>query len=133
MNGAHSGTFFLHHPLGPWGGANRSNIIKFQLLIQFQIFLNQTLCVFSQMKDIKHIRHDFHLVTWVMPHGSDFWGTGGLGGQHICFSKFNQICCVSDSHEWQMQQHNFLVLAPWGTWEWPKGQILNKEIDSHSQ
>ena len=30
------------------------------------------LCVFSQMKDIKHIRRDFHLVTWVMPQGRDF-------------------------------------------------------------
>ena len=45
--------FFGPH-LGPWGGAKRSNIIKFQLLLQFQIFFNQTLCVFSQMKDIKH-------------------------------------------------------------------------------
>ena len=35
-------------PLGPWGGAKRSNIIKSQLLSQFQRFLNQTLCVFSQ-------------------------------------------------------------------------------------
>ena len=31
-------------PLGPWGGAKRLNIIKFQLQSQFQRFLNQTLC-----------------------------------------------------------------------------------------
>ena len=43
------------HPLGPWGGAKRSNIIKSELKGQFQRFLNQTLCIFSQMKDIKHI------------------------------------------------------------------------------
>ena len=42
--------------LGPWGGAKRSNIIKSQLQSQFQTFLNQSLCVFAQMKDIKHIR-----------------------------------------------------------------------------
>ena len=36
------------------------NIIKFQLQSQFQRFLNQTLCVYSQMKDIKHIRRDFY-------------------------------------------------------------------------
>ena len=33
------------------------------------------------MKDIKHIRRDFHLVAWVMPQGSELgvpWG--GLGG-----------------------------------------------------
>ena len=45
MNGTCNGTLFLVH--GLWGGAKRSNIIKFQLLSQFQIFLNQTLCVFS--------------------------------------------------------------------------------------
>ena len=43
----------------PWGGAKRSNIIKFQLQSQFQRFFNQTLCVFSHMKDIKHIGWDF--------------------------------------------------------------------------
>ena len=32
----------------------------------------QTLCVFSQMKDTKHIRWDFHSVAWVMPQGWDF-------------------------------------------------------------
>ena len=56
------------------------NIIKFQLLSQFQGFLNQTLCVFSQMKDIKHIRRDIHLA-WVMPQGWDLgvpWGVGGV-------------------------------------------------------
>ena len=31
------------------------------------------------MKDIKHIRRDFHSITWVMPKGSDLrvpWGVG---------------------------------------------------------
>ena len=56
------------------------NIIKFQLQIQFQRFLNQTLRVFSQMKDVKHIRRDFHLATWVMPQGWDLGYRGGLGG-----------------------------------------------------
>ena len=61
MNGTCKRTiFWVLAPLGPWGGAKRSNIIKSQLLSQFQRFLNQTLCVFSQMKDIKHIRRVFH-------------------------------------------------------------------------
>ena len=42
-------------PRQPWGGAKRSNIIKFQLQRQLQRFLNLTLCIFSQMKDIKHM------------------------------------------------------------------------------
>ena len=55
------------------------NIIKFQLQSQFQRFFNQTLCVFSHMKDIKHIRRDFHLAAWVMPHGWDLGVPRGLG------------------------------------------------------
>ena len=80
---AHATAQFFGSPtLGPWGGAKRSNIIKSQSQNQFQRFLNQTVCVFSQMKDIKHIRGDFHSVAWVMPQGRDLgvpWGEGGLG------------------------------------------------------
>ena len=115
MNGARNGTFFWPCPLGPWGGAKRSNIIKFQLLSQFQIFLNPTLCVFSQMKDIKHIRQDFHSVSWVMPHGSDLRGYKGAWGlKKIFFLEFNQIRCVSNSHEWHMQRHKYFGPFPLG-------------------
>ena len=68
------------------------NIIKFQLQSQFQRFFNQTLCVFSHMKDIKHIRRDFHLVAWVMPQGSDLripWGGGVWGGGGVNFFFLN--------------------------------------------
>ena len=44
----------------------RSNIIK----LQFPRFLYQTLCVFSLIKDIKHIERDFHYVA--------LEGAGGL-------------------------------------------------------
>ena len=69
--------FFWPSPLGTWGGVKRSNIIKFQLHSQFQRFLYQTLCVFPQMKDIKHIKHDFYYFVCVMPQGL---GTGGAQG-----------------------------------------------------
>ena len=91
MNGVCNGTiFFWPHPLGSWGRAKRSNI-KFQLQSQFQRFLNQTLRVFSQMKDIKHIRQDFHLVAWVMPQGQG-WDLGGWGGGGVkkLFSEIQQ-------------------------------------------
>ena len=67
--------FFVPSPLGIWGGAKRSDIFKFQLQSQFQRFLNQTVCVFSQMKDIKHIRRNFHLAAWLCPRGG-IWGLG---------------------------------------------------------
>ena len=138
MNGVCNGTFFFCP--APWGpgegpkGQISLNIIKFQLLSQFQKFLNQTLCVFSQMKDIKHIRRDFHLAAWVMPQGWDLgvpWG--GCGVKKFFFPKINQIWCVSCLHEWHIQRHRFfLVPAPWGPGEGPKGQIslnLNYKVN----
>ena len=46
--------FFRPHPQG-----QRSNM-KFQLQSQFQRFLYQSLCVFSQIIDIKHIEQNFN-------------------------------------------------------------------------
>ena len=62
--------FFGPAPWGPGEGPKGQislNVIKFQLQSQFERFFDQTLCVFSHMKDIKHIRRDFHLAAWVMP------------------------------------------------------------------
>ena len=84
----HRRHFWGPHPLGPWGGAKRSNIIESELKGQFQRFLNQTLCIFSQMKDIKHIGWDFHSAAWVMARRWDLgvpWGGGGLGGSNFFF------------------------------------------------
>ena len=77
--------FFGPHSLGPWGGTKRSNIIKSQSQSQFQSFLDQTLCVLSQLKDIKHIRWDFHFIAWVMPQGWDWGVPWGLGVQKLFF------------------------------------------------
>ena len=62
------------------GLGQRSNIIKFRLPCHFQRYLYQTLCLFSQMKDTKHIRRDFDSVAWVMPQGWDFGALGCPGG-----------------------------------------------------
>ena len=105
MNGTCNGTiFFGPSPLGPWGGAKRSNIIKSELQSQFQRHLNQTLCIFSQMKDILYIRPDFHSATWVMPRGGTWGYRRGMENPKLFFLKFNQIWCVSYLHEWQGAQ-----------------------------
>ena len=39
------------------------------------------------------------------------------------WTKFNQIWCVSYSHEWGVQQQMLFCLAPWGPGEGSKGQI----------
>ena len=119
--------FFGPAPWGPGEGPKGQislNIIKFKLLSQFQRFLNQTLCVFSQMKDIKHIRRDFHLAAWVMPQGWDLgvpWGV--VGSKYFFFPKINQIWCVSYLHELHMQRHNFLGPQPPGALG--RGQKIN--------
>ena len=70
---------------GDLGWGQRLNIIRLRLPCQFQRFLYQTLCVFSRMKDTKHIRRDFYSVTWVMPQGWDF-GALGVPRGSIFFS-----------------------------------------------
>ena len=89
-----------HIFFGPvrWGpgegpkGQILSNIIKFQLQSQFQRFFNQTLCIFSHMKYIKHVRRGFHLVAWVMPPGVGVpWG--GLRGQFFFFEIQPDLVC----------------------------------------
>ena len=85
------------------------------------------------MKDIKHIRRNFHLAAWVMPQGWDLgvpWGV--VGSKKFFFSKFNQIWCVSNFHEWHMQRHHFLGPRLWDPGEGPKGQIslnLNYKVN----
>ena len=59
-----------------WGGVKRSNIILFQLQSQFQRFLYQSLCMFSQIKDIKHIKQDFLVCSLRL---APDLGLGGLG------------------------------------------------------
>ena len=42
--------------------------------------LHQALCAFLQIKDRKHIEHNFHSVAGVMPQG---WDLGVLVGQKL--------------------------------------------------
>ena len=81
------------------GEAKRSNIIKFQLPCQFQRLLYQTLCVFSQMKDTKHIRLDFHSVTWVMPLGSDLGVLGVPRGSKKMIFKHGHVAYQIDGDD----------------------------------
>ena len=57
--------------------------------------------------------------------GWDLGYRGGLGVKNFFFPKFNQILCVSYSHEWHMHRHNFLgpPPPPLGPWEGSKGQL----------
>ena len=58
-----------------------SNIILFQLQSQFQrFFLYQSLCVFSQIKDIKHIKQVFLFCSLCLASELGLKGVGALGG-----------------------------------------------------
>ena len=43
-----------------------------------KIFIPNSLCVFSQIKDRKNIEQIFHFVARVMPQGGDLWVLGGV-------------------------------------------------------
>ena len=62
--------------LGRTGDLGARSKGQISLTCQFQRFLYQTLCVFTQIKDRKHIEQNFHSVAKVMPRG----GTAGCWG-----------------------------------------------------
>ena len=66
-------TFSSKGQTGDLGARSKSQI---SLTCQFQRFLYQTLCVFSQIQDRKHIEQYFQSVAKVMPRV----GTAGAGG-----------------------------------------------------
>ena len=76
------------------------------------------------MKGIKYISWDFHSAAWVMPRGGTWGYRGGLEGIFF-FQKFNQIWCVSYSHEWHMHRHNFGSLTPGALGRGQKFNFLN--------
>ena len=58
-----------------------------------------------------------------MPRGGT-WGYCGGWGSNFFFPKFNQIWCVSYSHEWHMHRLNFLGPRPLGPWGGVKNLIF---------
>ena len=85
MNGARNiKKCFGPAPWGPGEGSKGQISFNFNYKVNFKDFLFQTLCVFSQMKDTKHIRRDLHSVAWVMSQGWDF---GALGCAQVIKKK----------------------------------------------
>ena len=85
MNGARNVNFFLAPPPRALG---RGQEVKYHLISitkSISKIFFQTLCVFSQMKDTKHIRRDFYSVAWVMPQGWDFEALGVPRGSKSFF------------------------------------------------
>ena len=69
-----SNIFILGSNWWPWDKVKRSNIINMSIS---KICIPNSLCVFSQIKDRKHIEQNFSSVARVMPRG----GTCGCWGE----------------------------------------------------
>ena len=77
--------FFGPAPWGPGEGSKGQISFNFNYKVNFKDFYTK-LCVYSQMKDTKHIRQDFYSVPWVMPQGWDFGALGVPQGSNYYFS-----------------------------------------------
>ena len=75
--------------------------MQFQLQSQFQRFLYQTLSLFSQMRDTKRIRRDFHSIPWVMPQGSDLGVLGVPRGSKKILFKHGHVAYQIDRDDKQ--------------------------------
>ena len=75
--------FWVPTPWVPGEGPKGQILLNLNYKVNFKVFLNQTLCIFLQIKDIKHIRQDFPLSAWVMPRGGALGYRGGLGVKKI--------------------------------------------------
>ena len=64
------------------------------------------------MKDIKHIRRDFHWVPWVIPKG---FGLGVLGVKNL-FSEHGHVAYQIKGDGWTVAQdrlNNFTLQSNW--------------------
>ena len=84
-----------------------SHTMKEPLSVTMSIskILYQILCVFSQMRDTKHIRRDFYSVVWVMPQGWDFRAQGVPRGSNIFFFKHGHVAYKIDGDDEQNKMH----------------------------
>ena len=115
--------FFWPRPLGPRGGVKRSNNIFFQLQSQFQRFLYQTLCVFSQMR-YKTYQTGFSFCCLGHAQGLGLWGAGCAQVVNFFFQTWS--CGISNRRGWRAEQNAskiFILGSNWWPWGEVKGQI----------
>ena len=93
--------FFGPAPWGPGEGSNGQISFNFNYKVNFKDFLFQTLCVFSQMKDTKHIRQDFYSVACVMAQGWNLGHWGCPGAQIVFFFKHDHVAYQIDGDDEQ--------------------------------
>ena len=129
MSYLHEWHMHRHHflgprPLGPSGGAKRSNIIKSELQSQFQRFFKPNFVYLLTNERYITNQTGFSFGRLGHAQGWDLGVPWGGWGSKNFFPNFNQIWCVRYSHEWHMHQHNFLGPPPLGPWGGVKNLIF---------
>ena len=119
-------SFFGSAPCGPGEGSKGQISFNYNYKVNFKYFYTKTLCVFSQMKDTKHIRRDFHSVAWVMPQGRDF---GALVVPRGSFFFQTWSYGLSNRRGWRAEQNAgkfFILGSNWMTLGWgQRSNIIN--------
>ena len=124
MNGARNVKFFWPAPMGPGEGSKGQISFNFNYKVNFKDFYSK-LCVCSHKWKIQNISDGVFIL---LPGSSPRGGTLGYLGAKIKFrpavcplcylllnhwTKFNQIWCVSYSHECGVQRQIFFGPSPW--------------------
>ena len=111
MNGACNSTIYF----GPSSGALRRGQISlnFNYKVNFKVFLFQTLCVFSEIKDVKHIKRDFHSIAWVQ--GVGLWVAGVPRGTNEFFFEHGHVAyqIEGDDEQDRMQLIFWTLVSNW--------------------
>ena len=130
--GSATAHFSLAPPLGPCGGAKRSNINKYHYIsITKSISKIFKPNFVSLLTNERYKTYQTGLPFGRLGHapGVGLGGTVGGWGVYFYFTKFNQIWCVSYLHEWHMHRHNVLGPHPLGPWEGAKrSNIIISEL-----
>ena len=96
--------FILGSNWWPWGEVKGQISFNFGYHVNFKDFYTK-FCVFSQMRDTKHIRQDFYSVVWVMPQGWDFGALGVPRGSNNFFFKHGHVAYQIDGDDEQNKMH----------------------------
>ena len=121
MNWARNSTLVWPSPWGPAEGPKGQISLNVNNKVDFKYFTPNF--VYLLTNEIYESNGIFILSPGTCPRGRTWGVTGGLRFKNILFLKFNQIWCVSYSHECDVQRHTFLVPALWDPGEGPKSQI----------
>ena len=132
---AHATAHFFWSP--PPRALGRGQKVKYHI-ISFtksisKIFKPNCVCLLTNER-YKTYQTEFSFHRLGMPQGWDLRVQWGGGGHKTFFPKFNQIWCVSYSHQWHMQRHNFLGPCLLGLWGGAKrSNIIKSQLQSQFQ